>query len=271
MKILLYGASGMLGSAVREELFRRDHSHLAPRHRGGHSISDRVDVDLDLTWGPEVVINCAGVIPDAPGRPAAQDADIEMVLVNALGPQVLAQLCRERGVRLVHVSTDCVFSGAARRLLETTSVADTRDIYGRSKLVGETLGPILEDRAVVVRTSFVGPQHGLLRWLLDQAQAGHVNGYRSAWWTGSTVWEVARGIVDLAEDPTSHGIVHLATERVQRKHDVLVRLAEILHLNVAILPVESPYINRALWPTHLIRDLSDPAVAEELARRTRDA
>lgn len=186
-----------------------------------------------------------------------------MVFVDTVGPQILARACREHGARLVHVSTDCVFSGLTRQARYAVGdFPDARDVYGRSKMVGETL-----ETGTIVRTSFIGLRHGLLRWLLDQTESGHVNGYRNALWTGSTVWEVARGLVAIAEDPSSHGIVHLATTEVHSKYAVLLRLAEILRLNVAVVPVESPYVNRALQPTWTIRDLWDPAVAEELQRR----
>lgn len=277
MKVLLFGGSGMLGEAVRAELQTRGHEIQRPSHVAC-DISDAAAVGFQFAAGPwEVVVNCAGINPSAPGKPDIPDREIKMVFANACGSQVLAQACRQHGARLVHVSTDCVFSGQLFRSwlnggplrYEAQDDPDARDIYGRSKIVGETLGPILDERGAVVRTSFVGLRHGLLRWLLDQAESGHANGYRNALWTGSTVWEVARGLADIAEDPSSHGIVHLATTEVHSKYDVLLRLAEILRLNVAVLPVESPYVNRALRPTRTIRDLWDPAVAAELVERAK--
>ncbi len=278
MKVLLLGGSGMLGAAVHAELADRGHELAWPSHREC-DISDGDDVLARLeAVEPDVVLNCAGVSPPAPGKPDIPDREIEMVFANACGPQVLAHACRQRGARLIHVSTDCVFSGhlfrswtnGAPLRYEAQDEPDARDIYGRSKIVGETLGPILDERGAVVRTSFIGLRHGLLRWLLDQAEAGHVNGYRNALWTGSTVWEVARGLADIAEDASSHGIIHLATTEPHSKYDVLLRLAELLRLNVAIVPVESPYVNRALRPTRTIRDLWDPVVADELVRRRGD-
>lgn len=269
MRALLFGGSGMLGKAVLTELTARGHDVQFPAHCRCN-ISINIDVENYLSGVRDVVINCAGVIPPAPGKADIPDRDSQMILVNAIGPQVLAHECQKRNIRLIHISTDCVFSGLLFRSIQKTAnryeVADAPDgldVYGRTKMLGETFVQTLGEKGAIVRTSFIGPDHGLLRWFLSQ-NGSKVQGYLNALWTGSTVWEVARGIADIVEDPDANGIIHLASIAAYSKHDILLRLAKILNLNIEIEPVKTPYLNRALFSTRTLKDLWDPAVISEL-------
>src|SRR3990167_2084933 len=106
MKILLLGSTGMLGSVVYEELFKRGHEVICPTHQEC-DISNYKSVDFQLTASINMAINCAGIIPSAPGKLDIKDHDVQMILVNALWPQFIASVCYERGIRLVLVSAAC--------------------------------------------------------------------------------------------------------------------------------------------------------------------
>lgn len=191
---------------------------------------------------PDAVVNAAGVIPLA-GRPA-----IDMIRANALGPHVLAAACRAHGRPLIHVSTDCVFSGVVHGdghplPYRDTDPMDAQDAYGRAKALGEP------PDAVVLRTSFVGPQHGLWRWLREQSHGAAVEGWRNALWSGSTVDAVARAIVEVSHRRYAHGVYHLATDVPTRKLDVVMLLAALLSLDLSVRPVDEPRLNRALEPS----------------------
>lgn len=251
MKILLFGGTGMLGRAIRSEAKARNYEVLWETSLG----CPITDFGTITTWlaaeSPAVVINAAGMIPPTAGHDSELDRtnlDLRMIRANAEGPHVLALACRLNKVPLVHVSTDCVFSG---QLIDEPLVAD-RDrpepdsLYGATKAVGEYCWGS-DGRVTVVRTSFIGPRHGLVRWFLDQPQNATVEGYSRVTWSGSTVWEVARRLLDIAAEPTGK-LEHLATEETS-KYDVLLALAKHLRPDITVRPVRNPLIWRSLEPT----------------------
>ena len=235
----MLGAAGALGRA----------SWFA--FREGHDAYAMPREELDITDGPavgrmlssirpDVVVNCAGAIPEREARPAA------MVAVNAVAPLLLAAWCRHYDARLIHVSTDCVFRPDSKRWHFATEAPDAIDVYGRSKALGE-----MGQGMTAVRTSFVSPDHGVWRWLVGMAAAGAetVPGWMQAWWSGSTVWAVADGLVKIAEGRERNAVEHLATSEMISKHEVLARLAKRLGLSLEIEGLYEPRIMRGLYPT----------------------
>lgn len=275
--VLVVGARGMLGRAVVEELDYQGISHLADTHH----INSSADVDLTIKAAREAgkglthIINCAGAVP-AYGK--AREAEVpSMVFANAYLPACLAGLAKD--AVLIHVSTDCVFNGDADIGTYHCSIMPAPadgDFYGQSKALGELAVRQAdhEGRALIVRTSFIGPDHGLLRWLLSQQPGTEVPGWLHARWSGSTVYEVARQLVKLTtprSNPTGASIVHLATAEPWSKYRVLRRLVDIFELPLTVRPTPFPVINRALTPTRIMADLDDPAVAAELRARAGDS
>lgn len=279
MRIAVTGAEGMLGRAVVEEAMARGHDVL-PFGR-----------ELDITHGvavhqqlrhryADVLINCAGVIPPAPGKEriglTQVGLDYRMVMSNAVGPEVLADVAASLRLPFVHISTDCVFHGGRRPLASELGGytidewPDARDLYGRSKMVGETgvIRAWKRGEAAIVRTSFIGFQHGLLRWLIDNDR-GKVDGYAQAWWSGGTVWIVASRLIDLCEqwpaDIIEEGIVHLATRDWTSKLGLLLDCSSALGLDLRVRPINQPSINHVLAPTWELPPLKEQL--EELRRR----
>lgn len=255
MKAVVFGAGGMLGIALLVELERRG-IEAVPWPHAIVDVADPKDVDGALTTsGVDVVFNAAGILN------TSHDA-IGMVRANALGPHVLAAATKVRRIPLVHISTDCVFSGRYGGRPEgylTSFIPDPADFYGRTKLTGE----VEADHVTIVRTSFVGPDHGLWPWLIEQAEArARIEGWTKARWSGSTVWAVAKGLVDLAI-PTLNvaappgGIVHLATEKSISKYDALETLDGCLELRVELIEDHHIFIDRALYPTHILQPFFD--------------
>ncbi len=250
LRVLVLGGSGMLGRHVVAALQANGVKAFAPARSSadvtgplaGYLQSGRIDC----------IVNCAGVIPQR-GRASA-----EMVLTNAYAPHLLASY----GIPIIHISTDCVFDGIPDlrwpgRRYETDHRANATDLYGRSKALGEVQAPHVTN----VRTSFIGPDHGLWAWLIGEAQAGRaVQGWQEAWWTGSTVEAVALKIAGIAASPPGGMTVHLATTDKISKWEVLLHLKAHLGLGVQIVPTREPRIDRALLPTHLL-----PPLAEALA------
>jgi dTDP-4-dehydrorhamnose reductase len=223
--------------------------------------------------GAEAAVNCVGVVKQIVDDPAAT------IRVNSVFPHELAAACRERGVRLVHLSTDCVFSGARGGYVESDR-PDPVDLYGRSKLLGEPATP----GVVTIRTSMIGRElatsHGLLEWFLAQ-RGGAVRGFTRAVFSGPTTPVLSRAIADVLERHRElEGLWHLGAAPIA-KHDLLVRLRDAFGLDVEIEPDDAVVIDRSLdssrfreatgWtaPTwdEMVAELAETADDHESVRR----
>lgn len=232
MRILVLGVSGMLGNAMlrmmvqggRHEVFGSARPASVKRFFASEmadNIITGVDVENIDTLArlfsqvrPEVVINCIGLVKQL----AEADDPLSALPINALLPHRLARLCELVDARLVHISTDCVFSGRKGNYLETDE-ADAQDLYGRSKLIGEVDYP----HAVTLRTSIIGHElysaHSLIGWFL--AQQGNVKGFTHAIFSGLPTCELARVIRDKVLPRTDlHGLYHVAAQPIS-KYDLL--------------------------------------------------
>jgi len=259
MKVLILGGAGMLGHQLLRELQSRHDTRVTLRQslpayassglfNASNSYSD-VDVcasgrvEQVLTdFRPAVVVNAVGIVKQ---RPEAQDS-ILSIEVNSLLPHRLALDCRAVGARLIHLSTDCVFSGERGGYSESDR-PDPLDLYDRSKLLGE----VSASNAITLRTSMIGlglyRKSNLVDWFLTQK--GRVQGYRKAVFSGLTTAEISRVIVTLIEVHTgATGLYHLSAAPIS-KFDLLMKLRERLALPVDIVPVDEPKIDRSLDST----------------------
>jgi dTDP-4-dehydrorhamnose reductase len=256
MRILVLGGDGMLGHQILKQ--------LSPRHdvavtlRQDKSTYDAVGLftDANSVFGidvrnidrvsevmaqfqPDAVVNCIGIIKQ---RPSAKQSILSLE-VNALLPHRLAVLCRLAGARLVHMSTDCVFSGAKGNYLET-DVSDAEDLYGRSKYLGE----VDEPGCITLRTSIIGHElsrkSSLLEWTL--AQQGTVKGYQKAIFSGFTTIEMARIIERVLTTHTNaHGMYQVSADPID-KHALLLLIKQYLHPSIDVVADTAVQIDRSL-------------------------
>lgn len=256
-RILVIGASGMLGNAVLRlfsqspgyEAFGSVRSSAARRLLPDDlqaNVITGVDVEnidsLMRLFGiarPDVVINCVGLVKQL----ADADDPLAAIPINALLPHRLARLCEVAGARFVHLSTDCVFSGAKGMYTEGDA-ADAKDLYGRSKYMGEVDYP----HAITLRTSIIGHEldgaRSLVGWFL--AQDGSVKGFKRAIFSGLPTVEVARVIRDhVIPHPEVHGLYHLSAAPIN-KFDLLALLAETYGKSIDIIADEQLVIDRSL-------------------------
>jgi dTDP-4-dehydrorhamnose reductase len=217
---------------------------------------------------PDVVVNCVGIVKQ---RAAANDP-IANITVNALFPHQVARLCQGMGARLIHLSTDCVFSGRRGGYSEADE-PDPNDQYGRAKLLGE----VSSGGCLTLRSSLIGRElgtcQGLLEWFLSQ-RGGTVRGFRRAIFSGLTTAAMARIICEIVErHPHLEGVWHVASEPIS-KLDLLLLIREALHLDVRIEPDDSAVIDRSLddrrfreatgmappsWPAMIAELAADPS------------
>jgi dTDP-4-dehydrorhamnose reductase len=192
---------------------------------------------------PDVVVNCAGIVKQAPAATSAYHS----VAINAYLPHLLAKYCAERDCRLIHISTDCVFSGSRGRYVEDDP-ADALDLYGRSKALGETGAS--DGNSLTLRTSIIGreigrPCHGLLEWFLAR-RGESVRGFTRAVFSGLTTIELARVVQEIIDDHSDLcGLFHVASQSIS-KHDLLHLLRRIYGMNTEIEPDDELVCDRSL-------------------------
>lgn len=256
MRALVLGATGMLGHVVAERLGERFELHIGVRELerarrwsipGEPHVVDAMApesaAELVDRVRPALVVNAIGLVKQLEVASRAVPA----ITVNALLPHRLADACAAHGARLIHVSTDCVFSGAlaAPAAYREDDLPDARDLYGRSKLLGE----VQEAPALTLRTSIIGHEleraSGLMDWFASQ-DGGVVNGFTNAIFSGLTTRALARVIETVAtEHPDLTGLYHVSAAPID-KYDLLLRLRDVLGIDCEIRPVDEPRINRAL-------------------------
>lgn len=237
-RILILGATGMLGHNLMRELSRDKSLDVQGSARSTSALEKifpkellsrvipRIDAnDMGLISGllarvqPDIVVNCIGVIKQ---DPSIQDA-ANTISLNARFPHLLAEACTERNIRMIHISTDCVFSGIKGGYVESDN-PDPVDLYGRSKLLGE----VSRAPALTLRTSFIGHEPGtrtsLLEWFLSRTSV--VSGFTEAIYSGLTAIEfshVLTSVVFPRGDLT--GLYHVASTPIS-KYDLLCAIAD---------------------------------------------
>jgi dTDP-4-dehydrorhamnose reductase len=258
-KILILGGTGMLGHVLLRyfgtltgyEVYAtsRDSAKLPglfPEGVSSRFIPGNLDADdpehiiaVIQKVRPFLVINCIGIIKQLP---AANDPVIS-IRINALFPHLVARACRDAGIRMIHIGTDCVFDGKKGAYAEDDAPAPD-DLYGRTKLIGEIDYP----GCVTLRTSIIGHelegQYGLIEWFL--AEKGPVKGYTKAIYTGFPTIEFARVIhryVIPAQDLS--GLYHVSSEPIN-KFDLLHLVAKKYGKSIDIEPHQDISLDRSL-------------------------
>jgi dTDP-4-dehydrorhamnose reductase len=219
---------------------------LPPERLIGHfDVLDTAKLCEQLeTIRPDAVVNCIGIVKQ---RDEAKQA-VPSIQVNALFPHQLADLCVERGIRVVQISTDCVFSGFRGNYSEI-DVPDPVDLYGRTKLLGELNRP----GCLTLRTSIIGWQlntfSSLLSWFALQRNK-HIKGYRKAIYSGFSTTVLAQLIGDILQTrPDLNGVYQVSSEPIS-KFDLLVKLRDMLGWSdIAIEPDDQFFCDRSLSST----------------------
>ena len=256
-RVLVLGASGMLGStlfrafsrdpdlltfgSVREANAKR---HFAPELHDSLIQNVHLDGESGLLTAfalakPDVVVNCIGIIKQLPN---AND-HLESLAINATLPHRLAKYCDATGARLVHFSTDCVFSGKQGNYREE-DFPDAYDLYGRTKFLGE----VAYENSVTLRTSIIGHEldrsKSLVDWFLSQS--GEVKGFTKAVFSGLPTIEVARVVKEYVfQNPNLSGLFHLSVDPIN-KYDLLNLVASTYGKSTNIIPDDKLVIDRSL-------------------------
>lgn len=288
VRIMVLGATGMLGHKVFQGL-RKSFPDTWATIRGSRSdldclgaslyappanVVEHVDVvdwpaveAVLQNFRPTVVVNCVGIIKQR----AAANAAIPSLTINSLLPHRLAGALEGWQGRLVHISTDCVFSGRRGNYTEEDP-SDAEDLYGRTKFLGE----VASGNVITLRTSIIGRElrehRSLLDWLLRQ-NGRTIQGYRRAFYSGVTTIELTNVIGDvIASHPTLTGVYQVTSQTIS-KYDLLRSIVEIFGLDIRVEPENEFFCDRSLsgdrfhaatgyrcpqWPTLIQALLADP-------------
>jgi dTDP-4-dehydrorhamnose reductase len=260
MKILILGGSGMLGHRLWINLSKVHETWVTVRGDGSEipdasefprkyirPIVDALNFDQVIramaSIQPDLVINCIGLIKQM-GH-LARDP-LFSISLNAMLPHRISMTCRTAKIRMIHISTDCVFSGKKGNYLESDQ-SDAEDLYGRTKFLGEVAYP----HCVTLRSSIIGQElknHlGLIDWFL--AQTGGIEGYKKAIYSGFTTDEFSTIIRDYVIPNTSlSGIYHVSSDPIS-KYDLLQLVKQAYHKEIEIKENEDFLCDRSLDST----------------------
>ena len=284
-KVMIFGVEGMLGRQMLHKFTKSEKFKVAGVYRSSN-YTDKISIDLfehfpsfDANsykdglsilneYRPDVIINCAGIIKQV----GDGIDDTSYFMVNSIFPRLLDWWASNNESRVIHFSTDCVFSGIKGGYTEQ-DVKDADDIYGLSKSLGE----IDSKNSLSIRTSIIGfesrSSNSLLGWFFS-SQKSEVNGYMNAFFSGVPTTYLANIVHDLiVPDQLLHGVFNLSSDRIS-KYDLLCLVNDIFDLHIEVIPFEGNVVDKSLnssnlqsylgisvpsWPD-LIRDFKSEAL-----------
>lgn len=266
MKILVLGGKGMAGHVIVKYLKdqrKSDQILYTSRDSLDHEgfyldvlNQSELEVLIDKTE-PDLVINAIGVLNED-----AEKNEQKAFQINALLPHQLATLMNRRGGRVIHISTDCVFSGKKGSYTESDA-PDGDSVYARTKAIGE----ITQAPHLTIRTSIIGPELkgdgiGLFLWFMSQH--GEVSGYERVYWNGVTTLELAKVINKLIDEQVE-GLIHLHSKNRISKYDLLKLMKETFEKkDVTIIPSNPFFLDRTILNTRQDFQYKVPSYREML-------
>ncbi|UQD51858.1 SDR family NAD(P)-dependent oxidoreductase [Bacillus methanolicus] len=250
MRLLILGGRGMAGHMM-VDYFRKYYKYDV--HYTSRDQADPRSIFLDVSnresvkkviddLKPDIVINGIGILN------GSADKNIkEAILVNSLLPHYLSELTESYGGKLIHISTDCVFSGK-RGDYKEDDLPDGTSVYAKTKSLGE----INSKRHLTIRTSIIGPELkengiGLFLWFMKQT--GFIKGYQNVFWNGVTTLELAKAVEKMITNNVT-GIFHLCTKEKISKYELLKLIQKIFDKNdVEIVPDSEIVLDRTILST----------------------
>lgn len=221
MKFLVLGASGMAGHTISIYLQEKGHNVLGFVRKEvsfvpcvmGNAIDTGFLKELIINGNFDSVINCIGIL-----NQSAEQHKGQAVFLNSYFPHFLADVTKDMDTQIIHMSTDCVFSGKTGGYKED-SLRDGETFYDRTKALGE----LEDDKNITMRNSIVGPDItpegiGLLNWFMKQN--GEINGYTGAMWTGMTTLQLAK-VMEKATEQRAHGLYNMVPNHNISKFELL--------------------------------------------------
>lgn len=267
-KVLILGSAGMAGHVVKKYLTDSGKYVIGEiaRNATPKTFTYNVDVrdlnELDQViniFNPNAIINCIGVL----NRDAEENPD-KAIFLNSFLPHHLAKKVSDINGSLIHISTDCVFSGVKGNY-DDTDLKDGIGFYAQSKALGE----VVYGQHLTIRTSIIGPEMkpngiGLLHWFLRN-DAQEIKGYTNAYWGGVTTIQLAIAIENAIEMSVS-GLVHLTNGIRISKYELVSIFKNVFQKNVLIKPDDSYKVDKSLAKSTHTKLLGDVPSYEKMVQ-----
>ena len=253
-KILLLGSSGMAGQVLKIELSKlKDKIEFVDIARSNQITQPTIQLDVTnfdhlkeiIYHGKfDFIINCVGLL-----NSFAEENPDQAILINSYLPHYLEKITSKSSTKLIHISTDCVFSGNSGDYIES-DLKDGIGFYAQSKALGE----VTNNKDLTIRTSIIGPDMnkngiGLFNWVLNQT--GLINGYANAYWSGVTTIQLANFIIEhILKSTLPIGLMHLSNNTKISKYELLKIIKDVFKLNnIEIVKFENYQIDKSIINT----------------------
>lgn len=238
MKIFIFGSNGMLGNYIKSYLSKS--YNIIRLTRKDYDLSKlSIDTLTQLLKSKniqknDIIINCAGVIPQA-SKQRGLNTRLYFT-INSLFPVILSQICEKFKAKMIHITTDCVFSGKDGNYNEN-SIHDEINDYGLSKSLGELC------KATIIRTSIIGEEiknnRSLLEWVKSNS-GNEINGYTNHYWNGVTCLQLAKIVKTIiSKNKFWYGIKHVFSPKSVSKYELVSMINKVYNLDIKINKFET--------------------------------
>lgn len=267
-KVLVLGSTGLIGHQVYNYLKSKSDyelSNVSYRKKLQDDTilldvrNEKKLVDTIKKIKPQYIINCIGVLING-----ANANPENAIFINAYMPHRLARLADEIGAKLIHISTDCVFSGNKNEPYIETDEKDGKDTYAKTKGLGE----IINDKHLTLRTSVVGPElksdgEELFHWFMTQS--GSINGFKKAIWSGVTTLELAKAVHWAIENEIT-GLYHVTNNKSINKNDLLNLFKKYTKKDIEIVAIDGKAVDKSFIDTRQGMNYSIPDYDEMIEK-----
>ena len=240
IRVLVLGSSGMLGHKVYSYLKKNSSFVVAnfsfTRKLNSETIlldarDEKKLVHSIALMKPNFIINCIGSLIESSNTNPEQ-----AIFLNSYLPLMIERVSDEIGSKLIHISTDCVFSGNKKSPYVENDNKDGNSLYAITKSLGELIGK----NSLTIRTSIIGPElksngKGLFHWFMNQS--GSINGFTKMLWSGVTTLELSKAIKWSIEHDIK-GIYHVTNNKTINKNELLLLFKVYTKKTIDIIPVE---------------------------------
>ena len=250
-QVLVLGSSGLIGHQIYNFLKDTDKYTLHNLSHTRKLVDDTILMDARnenlfikkvKEISPDYIINCIGILIDK-----SEKNPLDAIYLNAYLPHILKRSADSFGCKLIHISTDCVFSGLKKGPYSESDSKDAKDIYGRTKGLGE----IISQNHLTLRTSVVGPEiksdgEELFHWFMNQSNS--IDGFTESIWSGVTTIELARA-VDMSISLDISGIYHVTNNKQINKYELLKLFKKYTKKDIKILKVKGRSTDKSFIDT----------------------
>lgn len=250
-KVLILGSTGLIGHQVYNYLKENSDFNLynisyRKKLQEDTILSDIRDeknfIEIIESIKPNIIVNCIGILING----ANKDPE-NAIFINSYMPHRLKRAANNMGAKLIHISTDCVFSGNKKEAYIENDEKDGKDTYAKAKGLGE----IIDEKNLTLRTSVIGPElkadgEELFHWFMSQQ--GTINGFTKAVWSGVTTLELAKA-VNWAIKNDIKGLYHITNNESINKYELLSILKKYTKKDINIVPIDGRDVNKSFTDT----------------------